>query len=322
MPPGRAEGGINLLHVHAVQDETLVQAYLPAVRAFLSEARRRGWRMDSVEARDRALADMLAIFCYEWGAGIQRGRNTFSGFVHVFPEHTGRLPEAARAMQAWERLGTSGEGEPICEEAWAAIIVAFMRAGDEECGLITALTFDCLFRGQDWSRLQLSDVSIMFGVDDQIIVALRLGPRVRGESTKTGSDQGVIIERGWIASWLVAFRVRRVARDAALIFSVPTAEFRARFHEQQRRLGIDVGPPHRLRHGGAACMLARGDAPTTVKLRGRWRSDKSLRRYGKTHVLVSQRASLPAAVLDLGRRFLAAPDQELERARKNSLDPR
>ena len=179
MPPGRAEGGINLLHVHAVQDETLVQAYLPAVRAFLSEARRRGWRMDSVEARDRALADMLAIFCYEWGAGIQRGRNTFSGFVHVFPEHTGRLPEAARAMPAWERLGTSGEGEPICEEAWAAIIVAFMRAGDEECGLITALTFDCLFRGQDWSRLQLSDVSIMFGVDDQIIVALRLGPLVR-----------------------------------------------------------------------------------------------------------------------------------------------
>ena len=64
-------------------------------------------------------------------------------------------------------------------------------------------------------------------------------------------------------------------------------------------------------------MLARGDAPTTMILR-----DKNLRRYGKTHVLVSQRASLPAAVLDLGRRFLAAPDPELERARKNSLDPR
>lgn len=129
------------------QDNTNVRAYLPEVEAFLAEARRRGWALNTFSERDCALADMIAILCYVERAGIQRARNLFAGFVHVYPEHGGHLPEADRALKSWERLDTGGEGGPICEEAWGAVIVAFVRGGDDEGGLVSGLSFDCLLRG-------------------------------------------------------------------------------------------------------------------------------------------------------------------------------
>jgi hypothetical protein len=324
LPPGRAEGGVNLLHVHAVQDGTNAQAYIPAVRAFLVEARTRGWSLGTVEQRDRALADMLAILCYVREAGVQSGRNLMAGFQHVYPEHADRLPEAARAMQAWERLGTSGEGAPICAEAWGALVLAFLRSGDDEGALITALKFDCLLRGQDWEHLRVADVCGSEAADGSLEVALLLGVRERGESVKTGSNQGVVIDRAWVAQWLLEFKAQRERAGATFLFTLSRDEFGSRFHLQQRRLQIDVGPPHRLRHGGAATLIAAGGLPvvTAVKLRGRWESDKSLRRYTKMHILAAQRASLPPAVLRLGRLFLADPPNEIKRARLNVIEPR
>ena len=54
LPPGRAAGGVNFLHVHAVSDGTLVNAYLPAVTEFLQQARWRRWPLDTTPQRDAA----------------------------------------------------------------------------------------------------------------------------------------------------------------------------------------------------------------------------------------------------------------------------
>ena len=184
------------------QDNTNVRAYLPEVEAFLAEARRRGWALRTFSERDCALADMIAILCYVERAGIQRARNLFAGFVHVYPEHGGHLPEADRALKSWERLDTGGEGGPICEEAWGAVIVAFVRGGDAEGGLVRGLSFDCLLRGKDWSKLRLEDVTSSTRGDGSLEVSLMLGVRKRGETTKTGSRQGVVVGRQWVAVWL------------------------------------------------------------------------------------------------------------------------
>ena len=323
LPPGRAAGGVNFLHVHAVSDGTLVNAYLPAVTEFLQQARWRRWPLDTTPQRDAALADMLAILCYEWDVGIQRGRNLFHGFLHAYPEHTDLLPEAYRALQSWERLGTEQEGQPICIEAWACIVIALLRQGVEEAALITGLSYDCLLRGQDWQGLRLRHVFDSCNSSGTRSVALFFGDRTLGESVKTGSDQGVIVERSWLANWLLDFCQRRTAVGAEYVFSLSGADFRALFAAAQRLLGIPYHPPHCLRHGGAAELLeGRPDLIHVVKRRGRWQGDKSLKRYSKTHVLVMHRASLPEAVLSLGRLFLKNPELELARARENSLAPR
>ena len=318
-----------MLHVHAVQDTTNVRAYLPKVEAFLAEARSRGWALNTFAERDRALADMIAILCYVEKAGIQRGRNLFAGFIHVYPEHGGNLPEADRALKSWERLDTSGEGGPICEEAWAAVIVAFVRDADEEGGLVSAVSLDCLLRGQDWSKLRLEDVAFNTRADGSLEASLMLGARKRGETTKTGSRQGVVVERQWVAAWLQRHCEQRRADGATFVFSMSLPDFRIRYARQLERLQIaavlrecDAETPHALRHGGAALMIGRGDERKHVKTRGRWDSDKSLKRYTKTHLLVAQRAALPAPVLALGRVFLSAPALELRRAQLNILAPR
>ena len=322
MPAGRAEGGVNLLHVHSVQDATAVDAYLPEVSAFLRESRSRGWRLDTMAERDAALADMIAILCYSKNAGIQRGRNLLSGFLYVYPEHSGYLPEADRALKAWERFQTCGERDPICEEAWAALTVAALRGEDEQGALINGLSLDCLLRGQDWSRLRLSDVKESETRSGSLEVALRLGVRARGERTKTGAGQGVVVERPWLAAWLRDYCDRRRAQGKIFVFDLKTYEFRSRFATWQGRLRIAVGTPHVLRHGGAALMISRGDERKKVKVRGRWGKDKSLDRYTKTHLLTAQRATLPQDVLALGRAFLADPIAELIRARQKLLAPR
>ena len=266
---------------------------------------------------------MLAILCYEWDVGIQRGRNLFHGFLHAYSEHTDLLPEAYRALQSWERLGTEQEGQPICIEAWACIVIALLRQGVEEAALITGLSYDCLLRGQDWQGLRLRHVFDSCNSSGTRSVALVFGDRTLGESVKTGSDQGVIVERSWLANWLLDFCQRRTAVGAEYVFSLSGADFRALFAAAQRLLGIPYHPPHCLRHGGAAELLeGRPDLIHVVKRRGRWQGDKSLKRYSKTHVLVMDRAPLPEAVLSLGRLFLKNPELELARARENSLAPR
>ena len=323
MPPGRVSGGANLLHVHAVTDNTNERFYLPAVAQFLSEARRRKWPLDTFAQRDAALADFLAIMCYEWQVGIQRGRNLFHGFLHVFPEHTELLPEAHRALQSWERLGTEGEGEPIPEEEVWCILLGFLRSGSEQGGLITGVSFDCLMRGQDWSNLRTNHVKVSVDRAGRRSVALVFGDRALGEAVKTGSDQGCVVQREWLASWLIRFRDARIAEGHIFMFDLSTEQFRVQFATMQRLIGLDAVTPHCLRHAGAAAMLEQDPtALQLVKRRGRWSSDRSLKRYTKTHILVALRGNLPPALLTLGQLFIANPESELARARANDLSAR
>ena len=323
MPPGRVSGGANLLHVHAVTDNTNERFYLPAVAQFLSEARRRKWPLDTFAQRDAALADFLAIMCYEWQVGIQRGRNLFHVFLHVFPEHTELLPEAHRALQSWERLGTEGEGEPIPEEEVWCILLGFLRSGSEQGGLITGVSFDCLMRGQDWSNLRTNHVKVSVDRAGRRSVALVFGDRTLGEAVKTGSDQGCVVQREWLASWLIRFRDARIAEGHIFMFDLSTEQFRVQFTTMQRLIGLDAVTPHCLRHAGAAAMLEQDPtALQLVKRRGRWSSDRSLKRYTKTHILVALRGNLPPALLTLGQLFIANPESELARARANDLSAR
>ena len=194
---------------------------------------------------------------------------------------------------------------------------------------MSAVSLDCLLRGQDWSKLRLEDVAFNARADGSLEASLMLGARKRGETTKTGSRQGVVVERQWVAAWLQRHCEQRRADGATFVFSMSLPDFRIRYARQLERLQIaavlrecDAETPHGLRHGGAALMIGRGDERKHAKNRGRWDSDKSLKRYTKTHLLVAQRAALLAPVFALGRVFLSEPALELRRAQLNILAPR
>jgi len=75
-------------------------------------------------------------------------------------------------------------------------------------------------------------------------------------------------------------------------------------------------PPHALRHAGAAELVRSGWALTDVKVRGRWKSDASVRRYTKVHDLIAYDAALALLpdLKKLGVAYIQDPVGVLERA--------
>ena len=63
----------------------------------------------------------------------------------------------------------------------------------------------------------VEDASVMM-LKDHLQVSLGFGRKHRGESVKTGQDQGVTIDRGFIAAW-IASRVAQLSPKDKL-FSV------------------------------------------------------------------------------------------------------
>ena len=74
------------------------------------------------------------------------------------------------------------------------------------------------------------------------------------------------------------------------------------------------GPPHNLRHSGAACFVESGGALEQARRRGRWASPGSVQRYTKTHFLVRHRARVPPPVLAEGSQFWRSPARSFLKA--------
>ena len=78
-------------------------------------------------------------------------------------------------------------------------------------------------------------------------VALMFGRRHRGESVKTGQEQGVDVDDPVLAtmSWFHC----QALEPSQIVFDITDAEYRDAWSLAQKRLGLLwVGPPHVLRH--------------------------------------------------------------------------
>ena len=209
---GRARGGVNRLHVHAVDDQTN-RVYAKQVRYFLQHAKSEQLAFGTVHERDVVLADYFSDSCYIFQVGVSKGDTLLAGFMQVFPEHRGRMPEAMRALGAWRRLVKGGEGGPLASESIAAIAIEMALAGALLPALALSLSEDCYLREQDWHQLTREDV---FHEDGR--VSMILGVRDRGLKVKTGSNQGVTLDCAYIADVLIALVASLEYGDAVFPF--------------------------------------------------------------------------------------------------------
>ncbi len=236
-------------------------------------------------------------------------RQTLAGVLHAYPQFSGQMAVADRALSGWEKVRPPQERGPI---SWGvALLVAGCMAGcsssfGEQAALITLLCFDCFLRGDEWEHLRASDVS-----DDQTDIALSLGTH---KATKTGRDQGVVVShplvRRLLRDWC------KYSRDPSTpIFSIARDQYSGLFSNVCVFLGLSDVTPHVLRHGGATHftqVLKRGGE---VMQRGRWKTKKSVARYSKPHALIKFKSSLRSEVASAADRFEANPELEIFRAR-------
>ena len=296
-PSGFLRTGVNRLITHSVQDDTLLSKYLPRVRAFLLWAIGGGFRVRTRSDLDFVLADYFELGCYKWAKGLDWCANTFFGLICCFPELRERLPIAYRAYKAFQRLFVPSEGQAIPEELVYVMSERWRSRGLFDYALVCETSMDCYWRQGEWERLRRQDVS-----DDGVNIAFILGVALRGERVKTGHNQGVIVD-----SPVLAAEWRQKLADlepGQRIFDFTQQEFLVAWRSLAKELGVSVGPPHDLRHSGAARdALAGRRSLEEIRRRGRWAALSSVGRYTKTFLLVRARAALPAALLREGARL-------------------
>ena len=136
-------------------------------------------------------------------------------------------------------------------------------------------------------------------------MALTLGRRDRGEKVKTGANQGVVLS--WQVSAAVVRALRRSCGPKDLIFPITQDKYRKEWRLAAEELGLKVGPPHAIRHTGAATFVAAGGDLEAARRRGRWQTTTALQRYAKTHVLANALSRMSSEQIRGGVSFWAAP---------------
>ena len=309
---GLSAGSPNRLLVHAVLDTTNLNAYLPRVEAFLgwAEERRIPLGKPEPELMDIALADCMAELLYLHQEGITSGANLLSGVLHIWPQLSGRLPRAARALAAWRKVDPSGAGEALCAEVMVVMAARLRERSSEgaEAADIMLTMFDTYCRQQDIFQLRREDVSV---TTQPFRVAVHFGISARGESTKTGTDQGVIIDYVEIARMLsvraCAPAVRPENGAPEMLFSLSRKKFHELYYSAAASLGIRVPPPHSLRHTGPSRDAFLGFRTLSeIQVRGRWAALASVQRYSKPAWYNSLLAQVPDEILSEGRELLNA----------------
>jgi hypothetical protein len=189
------------LLVHAIADASNSQ-YLLALRRFLLWCLNEGVLITSYGDLDQAGAWRADFLCHEEQRGVQSGKDLASAISHVMPDAKGHMPNLNRAVKAWEALEGNVEREPLSKDYLALVLEQLARI-DSRFAWCAWLQVDSLLREQDVQSVLGVDVSVAdaSGSSEEPIdedesgleVSMHLGVLERGETTKTGTAQGVTV---------------------------------------------------------------------------------------------------------------------------------
>jgi integrase len=172
------------------------------------------------------------------------------------------------------------------------------KAGYERHGTAMLLQFDCLLRLSELIGLKRKDV--IFEGDPRYPREFK-GAVLCLRHTKTGQDQSVTVENPDVLR-LLKRACSTLPSDDSPVFPFRADAYRRVFKRVAASLGLSSRyVPHSARHGGATRLFQRDPLSIeAIKLRGRWKSLDSAKRYIQQGVVT---VAVPAAVAQLGALF-------------------
>ena len=172
--------------------------------------------------------------------------------------------------------------------------------GEHEAADALVVWADGWYRRQDLERFRMED--IQESGEAEPAVSTLLGARARGQSSKTGPNQGVMHDFPCATTILRARRRHRKAKERAS--RVSKNRMAALWQSSFQRYGIPHQPMHFLRHTGLSRDVYIGYRTlSAVKTRGRWKGKEGVERYSKVHTYVKALAHLTSSLLERGRRL-------------------
>ena len=288
------------LLAHSVSDDTGLQSYLKEVSQFLDLAQSRQWPLATYAEIDDALCKYQAVQCYREDRHANAGEQLMNGYAYLYPDR--KMPEAWRACKAWSRVTIGEEGQPVPDET-LAYMEDWLRSRRETAaqiaGMVIPVQTDAYARESEILNLRREDV-----IDNNEEVALFFGRAHRGESAKTGRNQGVRLDFPHSTD-LVRQRVKLAPGATSKLFPISSATYQKWWRLAAQEAGT-TAPPHSCRHTGPSRDLATGYRDMLqVQRRGRWAAEKSVRRYAKTHAWIAVTNAQPPHVTSRGSELLS-----------------
>lgn len=240
-------------------------------------------QVTSVRSMDNALA---AYGNDRFAESSSRGSrqafvNCVMGVEKFLPYMKQRLVKSRAVYNGWSRLYPAKSPPPMPLSVLLVLSSLFYAAGLSEVGVSLILAFHAYLRVGELCALRWGDV---FLPGDGRISGLpsRGQGRFAGvllRQAKTGNLQFVPI------SWPFLIRLLRRAKrgraDSSRVCPLSPARLRKALNTGLTIIGCGgMGfVPHSLRHGGATHDFMTGVEPSTIQLKGRWRSRKSFLNY-------------------------------------------
>ena len=200
--------------------------YAPNVRKFLDFALKHEFPLHTYELIDDALCRYLVWSCYVEDRHPQQGSYAVNGFVWLFPESGRHLPSAWKTLQSWEKHAITTEGEGVPKET-AACMSDWLRnqssAEEKLVGDVVDIAIDGYCRQQDLiGNLQRRDV-VFDTVGNETTTCLQFGRSSRGESSKTGRNQGVMFDEAHSTRVMQRLCDGKAPKDKIFAISTETA---------------------------------------------------------------------------------------------------
>lgn len=267
------------------------QDYARRLEKFYSFVIRFQLAINTVDQLDVALCE-FADHEYLNGEGAHCGEKLQAALEYERPEYSRHgslnLPRFKRAMKGWRRLSPTQTRLPMPEFLKASISAVLIHRGWTEEALFNEVSFSKYARPGELLRVQAMDVvSPNKDFEHAVIV---LGPMERGESSKAGIYDEVLIlddvKAPWLPNLLQALAQKKMKQEGeeAMLWSFSAAQYLQRWRAAVSSLQAeDIAiSPYQNRHGGVSRdHLKRLRSVASIQRRGRWASDSSARIYDK-----------------------------------------
>ncbi|CAK0850032.1 unnamed protein product [Prorocentrum cordatum] len=247
------------------------------------------------------------------GLGPDVGSGTLAALAHFLPG-LGRsgatlLPRASRAVLGWRRRAPPFTRLPMPRAAMGAIVGYLIHRGLLRAALLTAVAHVCYLRPQEMMQVRARHLiapAVMAGPAYQYrSILLRDSALLQAGKTGVYDDAVVIDMDAWLCPALACARATLKPDD--LIMDLSFVEYRRVFIEGAVLMGLGPLEPHpcQLRRGGASEDLTLGRrSAEQVRLRGRWATFVSVKRYAKDARLLDTLSSVAPEVFIYGNLVL------------------
>mmetsp|Transcript_42735 Transcript_42735/g.100202 ORF Transcript_42735/g.100202 Transcript_42735/m.100202 type:complete len:351 (+) Transcript_42735:182-1234(+) len=296
---------LTVLERQSVRPRTEV-SYKKRVGDFIRWSREHGVNWRTTEEMDAVLTEYIQHLFSE---GVHRSitGHLYAGLAHYMALSTeaarNSFPRALRAMKGWNRVEPDATRIPTPFLAVAAAVALLGHWGLHRMALCTMLAFHAYLRPGEVAGLRVSQLVPPARCSGLMVWAVLLHETTYGETGKARiHDESVMVDWNELFPMLQALVTGR--SQGVLLWDFTVAQWRVQYAKAIARLGLDTAECalYALRHGGASADWLEGRRDWNgVKLRGRWKSDATLKRYCKPAKLQQALNRLPREVQVIGQ---------------------